>query len=206
MTTRPRRLHAYLETLPDGMRSFPRCQVRGEVLDSTLEWLADVDGELSPALRDWVRSHRPLGKAMEWIPEVLLNGVFLDVADQGYPSDQSCLDDVYRRQREVYKTAFYRALLMVLSPTLLTMGAADRWKAYRRGTELKIDKWDKAGTRRVTTATLFHPPGLYTTLNVASLAQALVAAIDAAGARDAKLELLPEGTPGETRFRLLYSA
>ena len=58
----------------------------------------------------------------------------------------------------------------------------------------------------MTTATLIHPPGLYTTLNVASLAQALVAAIDATGARDARLELLRDGAPGETRFRLLYSA
>lgn len=206
MTTRPRRLHAYLQTLPDGLRSFPRCQVRGEVLDSTLEWLGDVEGELDPSLRDWVRSHRPLGRAMEWVPEVLLNAVFLDLVDHAYPSDQSCLDDVYRRQREVYKTPFYRAMMMVLSPTLLTMGAADRWKAYRRGTELIVDKWDKAGRTRVTTATLKHPPGLYTKLNVASLAQALVAAIDAAGARDAKLELLADAAPGEARFRLLYNA
>jgi len=199
-------LRAYLESLPEGLRSFPRCQVRGEVLDSTLEWLEEVDGEPDPALQDWVRSHRPLGRAMQWVPEVLLNAVFLDLADQGYPSDESCLHDVYRRQRAVYETTFYRAMMKVLSPTLLTMGAADRWKAYRRGTELVVDKWDKAGARRVTTATLKHPPGLYTKLNVASLAQALVAAIDAAGARDARLELLDELAPGEARFRLTYTA
>lgn len=200
------RLHAYLESLPDGLRSFPQCQVRGEVLDSTLEWLAELEVDLDPSLREGVRTHRPLGRAMRWVPEVLLNAVFLHLADCGYPNDEACLRDVYRRQRMAYETPLYRVVLKVFSPTLLTMGATERWKAYRRGTELKVNKWKKVGAKHVTIATLEHPPGLHTRLNLESLGEALVAAVDAAGARDARLELLDELVPGEARFQLTYSA
>lgn len=203
---RTRYLHTYLASLPDGMRSFPKCQVRGEVLDHTLDWLGEVNGTLDPVLRDWVRSYRPLGRAMEWVPEVLLNCVSLQVADEGYPSGQAWLNDVYRRQRAIYQTPLYRALLLVLSPTLLMMGASDRWKAYRRGSTLAVDKWTKTPAGRKTTATLEHPPGLHTELHLLSLAQALVAAVDASGAKGSKLELLPDSQPGQARFSLTYVA
>lgn len=203
---RTRHLHAYLESLPDGMRSFPKCQVRGEVLDHTLEWLSEVGGTLEPTLRDWVRTYRPLGRAMEWVPEVLLNCVSLAVADEGYPSGEAWLSDVYRRQRKIYETPLYRALLLLLSPTLLTMGAADRWTAYRRGTALIVDKWQKTVGGRQTIATLEHPAGLHTELHLMSLGQAMLAAVDACGAKGAKLELLPDSPRGQARFRLAYSA
>jgi hypothetical protein len=201
-----RHLHAYLASLPDGMRSFPKCLVRGEVLDHTLEWLAEVEGTLDPMLRDWVRTYRPLGRAMQWVPEVLLNCVSLQVADAGYPSGEAWLSDVYRRQRAIYSTPLYRALLLVLSPTLLTMGASDRWKAYRRGSALVVGKWAKTPAGRQTTATLEHPPGLHTDLHLLSLGQALVAAVDACGAKGSKLELAPDSAPGQARFHLTYRA
>lgn len=203
---RTRYLHEYLDALPDGMRSFPKCQVRGEVLDHTLEWLTEVEGTLDPVLRDWVRTYRPLGRAMEWVPEVLLNCVSLQVADAGYPSGEAWLNDVYRRQRKVYETPLYRALLFVLSPTLLTMGAADRWKAYRRGTSLVVEKWTKTAQGRRTTAILEHPAGLYTQLHLLSLGQAIVAAVDASGAKNSKLELSPDSPPGQARLCLTYDA
>ncbi len=203
---RTRYLQTYLESLPEGMRSFPKCQVRGEVLDHTLDWLSEVGGTLDPVLRDWVRTYRPLGRAMEWVPEVLLNCVSLSVSDQGYPSGEAWLSDVYRRQRAIYQTPLYRAFLLVISPTLLTMGAADRWKAYRRGSALVVDKWTKTITGRQTTATLEHPAGLHTELHLLSLGQALVAAVDACGAKGSKLELMPDSPPGQARFRLTYSA
>jgi hypothetical protein len=203
--SRRERLYAYLESLPDGLRSFPRCQVRGEVLDETLLWLEEVESSPDPVLKEWIRRHRPLGQAMEWIPEVLLNAVSLQIIDDGYPSDESWLNEVYRRQKAVYRTPLYRAMVMVLSPTLLTMGVRDRWTAYRRGSELAVDKWKREGDRRLTTATLRHPAGLHTEVHLLSLGQALVAAVDACGAKESRLELLDEETtPGEARYRLSY--
>jgi hypothetical protein len=201
------RLHAYLDSLPDGLRSFPQCQVRGEILDSTLDWLAEVEASPDARLRDALARFRAGGAAAEWIPEVLQNAVSLQIIDDGYPSDESWLNEVYRRQKMVYRTPLYRALLMVLSPTLLTMGAQDRWAAYRRGSELVVDKWTRQGTRRQTTATLFHPAGLHTEVLLLSLGQALVAAVDACGAAASRLELLAEETrPGAARYRLSYEA
>ncbi|HJL18100.1 MAG TPA: hypothetical protein RMH99_20725 [Sandaracinaceae bacterium LLY-WYZ-13_1] len=202
-----RRLFAYLESLPAGARSFSECRVRGEVLDATLEWLAEVESAPDPVLEDWLQSQRPMGKALEWIPEVLLNAVSLQIVDDGYPSDESWLNEVYRRQRAVYQTPLYRALLLVLSPTLLTMGAQDRWKAYRTGSELVVDRWTREGSRRLTTATLRYPPGLHTETHLLSLGEAIHAAVDACGARESRLELLSaQSRPGEARLRLSYEA
>lgn len=203
---RRHRLYAYLESLPDGMRSFPQAQVRGEVLDATIEWLEEIESAPDPILRDWIRSSRPMGRSVEWIPEALLNAVSLQIIDDGFPSDESWLNEVYRRQRKVYHTPLYRAVLMVLSPTLLTMGAGDRWKAYRKGSALSVDKWARDGDRRVSIATLRYPAGLHTDVHVRSLATVLVAAVDACGAKETKMDLLEESRPGEARFRMSYRA
>ena len=199
-------LTRYLSALPEGMDSFAECRVKGNVLDEVLAWLAAVEGSPHPALEAALRTHRPLGRSLEWVPEVLINAVSLQIADAGYPSDQSWLDEVYRRQREAYRTPIYKALMLVLSPTLLTMGARDRWRAYRVGTELAIERWTKTPTGRVATATLHHPPALYSRLNVLSLGVAMVAAIDACGAENTQLELEEDAPEGQSRFRLSYRA
>ena len=206
MLRRRKRLHAYLESLPDGPSSFAGAQVRGEVLDATLEWLSEIESSPDPMLRDWIRRFRPLDRSLAWIPEALLNAVSVQIIDDGYPSDDAWLNDVYRRQRKVYATPLYKALLMVLSPTLLTMGAGERWKAYRKGSDLVVDKWTREGDRRVSTATLRHPAGLHMEVHVRSLGTALVAAVDACGAKETKLELLDDSRPGEARFRMSYRA
>lgn len=197
----------YLATLPDGMRSYPRALVKGNVLDETLAWLEEIGAPPDPALVGAIRSARPLGHTAEWVPDVLVNALSLQIADVAFPSGAAWLDAVYRRQRAVYATPVYRALMLVLSPTLLTMGAKDRWAAYRRGSELVVDRWNKAEAgRRVTTGTLRHPPGLYAELHIRGFAHAILAAVDACGARDSTMELLSESEPGAARFRVTYRA
>ena len=206
MSFRNRRLHTYLASLPAGPRSFPSCQVKGNVLDETLNWLAEVEGSIDPAIEGWLSDARPLGRTREWVPEALLNAISLSVIDAGYPSDESWVLDVHRRQLEAYRTPLYRALLMVLSPTLLTMGASDRWKAYRQGSTLVVDKWQKTPEGRAATATLRYPPGLHTEVLLLALGQALLAAVDACGARGSRLEMAPGSGPGESRFFLTYES
>lgn len=204
MSFRNRRLHTYLGSLPDGPRSFPSCVVKGNVLDETLNWLAEVEGAVDPVLEPWLREARPLGRTREWVPEALLNAVSLSVIDAGYPSDESWVYDVHRRQLEAYRTPLYRALLLLLSPTLLTMGASDRWKAYRKGSSLVVDKWQKTPEGRFATATLTYPPGLHTEVLLLGLGQALLAAVDACGARGSRLEMVAGDQAGETRYLLSY--
>jgi hypothetical protein len=203
---RSHHLDEYLERLPNGLRSFPEAQIRGEVLDDVLLWLDEMEAPIHPHLHDLIRAYRPLGRAMKWVPEVLENALFLQVVDEGYPSEESIVQAVYRRQRAVFNTTLYRALMLILSPTLLMMGASDRWKAFRRGSELSVDRWTNTPTGRITTATLRHPPGLYHRLHLLTIGEMMRAAIDACGAKDSKLELLEEQRPGETRFAMSYRA
>jgi hypothetical protein len=169
-----------------------------------LEWLEEVGAPLDPRLEPELRSLRPFGQTRGWVPEVVNNAVSLN-ARLAFASDEAWIRALYDRQREVYRRPLYRALLMVLSPTLLMMGAADRWKAYRRGSELVVDRWRRAGSGRVTTGAIVHPPGLYTPLMLRGHASTLHAAIDAAGAKDSAVELLEaESEPGHARYRLSY--
>lgn len=193
-------LETYLSGLPAGLSSFPDCVVKSNVLDEVLAWLSEVEGgvpsSLAPAL-----SRVSSG----WVPETLINALSLHIADVGYPTGESWVNSVYRRQRAVYQTPLYRAVMIVLSPTLLMMGATDRWKAYRRGTKLAVDRWQNRGHRRETIGSIHHPRGLYADLNLQSLGQAFLAAVDSCGARDAQVEII-EYAGDATRFRLSYLA
>lgn len=197
-------LDDYLRSLPSGFASFPRAQCKGNILDEQLEWIEQARVPIDPRLEGAMRSARPFGRPMEWVPEVLINATSLN-ARLGYPSDAAWAQALYDRQREVYRRPLYRALMMVMSPTLLTMAASDRWGAYRRGTELAIDRWKKAGAARATMGTLRYPHGLYTPMLLRGLANTLRSAIDAAGAKRSVVELVEaEGGPGEARYRMSY--
>ncbi len=199
-------LDAYIAALPEGLRSFPRVQIRGNVLDEQLEWLREVGAPMDPRVAAAVRSAQPVGRSMEWVPEVLSNAISLN-AYAAYPSEVAWTKAVYERQQRIFRTPLYRALMLVLSPTLMTMGAQQRWGAYRRGTELAVEKWQKAGATMLTHATLRFPPGVYTPMLLRGLGGMLRAAIEAAGAKDAALELLEaESEPGAARYRLSYRA
>jgi hypothetical protein len=198
-------LEEYLATLPDGLSSFPQARLRGEILDFVMDWLQEIEEPLPAVLRDPVRYYRPFGRAAKWVPEVLECAISLHIATVGYPTGQSWLDEVYRRQRKVYQTPLYRALLIMLSPTLLTMVATERWRAFRKGSELKMDRWTTTPTGRFTTATLRYPPGLHTELTLRSLGEMMVAAIDSCGAKETKYELTEE-IKGEARFSMSYVA
>jgi hypothetical protein len=197
-------LDEYIRSLPEGFASFPGAQVKGNVLDEMLEWAASVGAPLDARLEPELKRLRPFGQTRDWVPEVVNNAVSLSVR-LAYPSDDAWLRALYEHQRAVYRRPLYRALLMVLSPTLLTMGAADRWKAYRRGSELVVDRWNRTGNGRSTTGAIVHPAGLYTPLMLRGHALTLRAAIDAAGARNSRVELLErESEPGHARYRLSY--
>lgn len=199
-------LDEYLASLPDGLRAFPRAEVKGNVLDEQLAWLDEVGVKLDPRIAPALRRAQPLGRSMEWVPEVLINAVSIN-AMEAYPSQAAWIRAVYDRQTAYYRTPLYRALLLVMSPTLLTMGAARSWAAYRKGSSLEVDKWHKEGESRITFGTLHHPAGLHMLLNLRGFAGTLHAAIDAAGAKESEVELLEaESVPGEARYRLSYRA
>lgn len=197
-------LEAYLESLPAGLDSFPEARCKGAILDEQLEWLNEAGVQLAPVLADAVRRARPYGEPSSWVPEVLINAISLD-ARRAYTNDGAWIETVYDRQRRVYRRPLYRALLLVMSPTLLTMAAGERWGSYRQGSKLEIERWKRDGSARSTVGTLRYPAGLHTPLLLRGLAQTLRSAIDAAGARQSTVELLEaESTPGAARYALAY--
>lgn len=161
---------------------------------------------MDPRIASALRLARPMGRTLEWTPEVLSNAISLN-ARRGYANDDAWLRAVYERQRRVYRTPLYRALMLVLSPTLMTMGAQRRWGAYRKGTELIVEKWRGEKGENVTYGMLRYPVGLYDSLMLRGFTSTLRAAIDAAGAKDSAVEFLEaESIPGQARYRVSYRA
>ncbi|MFW5689361.1 MAG: hypothetical protein ACOC1U_07310 [Spirochaetota bacterium] len=59
-------------------------QVRGEVLDSSLDWLAELESATDPAPREAIEHARPGGKTVDWVPETLINALSSQIVDDGY--------------------------------------------------------------------------------------------------------------------------
>jgi hypothetical protein len=82
--------------------------------------------------------------------------------------------------RALLRAPLYRVLFAVLSPERLLNGAAQRWHAFRQGTELVTLEKGRGFAR----LELTFPPGLHSDLTLYLLAAAFEAAIDCTGARE----------------------
>jgi hypothetical protein len=175
---------SYLETLPDGERSYPECQVKASVLRSSLdERPFGRDVPLPPALRALVDHPPPVSV---FIPEVLFNCTMLAVHEVHFPPplDAGYLDWVYERNVRLLKAPLYRALFLVLSPERLLVGLEKRWASFRRGSELRLVRQEP----RDIELHILTPPHLYPTLVAQGMMQALRAALTCAGGRSVRAD------------------
>lgn len=189
---------AYIEQLPDGLDSYPDCRARLQVFMVFLErvprhrWTPDFAAAIEPYL-DVADS--------AWVPEVLCSTITLMVRDQ-LRSDDALVKLAYEESVALYHKPLYRALMMVLSPTLVAMGTAKRWAASHRGSELAVEKWDRNKDDTVIHLELRHPPGLFLNLHHLAYGEALRAAA-AVTRTTACVEV--ESLPTVGRYRVSYS-
>lgn len=200
--TRYPRAAAYLEALPDGLDSFPQCQVQLTVFDSIRFAVEDVDvdvGVLPGALAEFFRGETGKG----WVPEVLCQAANLVFADS--VGESAYLQWSYENAVRLYKKPVLRHLMKLLSPTLVVMGAPRRWGAVRRGTELAVEPARTIDGRMVTYGEVTAPTGLMTRPFCEAVAEAFRAGLDGAHGRDGSVEL--EAFDGATaRYRVGWGA
>jgi hypothetical protein len=193
-------LDAYLRQVPDGFDSFPTCSIKASVIrDALSSKPLDDDPALPAPIRAFVQSPPPVSSL---VPEVLSNAMLLTLYDVHFSTlgRQAMWDWLHATTYQLLRTPLYRILFAVLSPERLLTGVAQRWQAFRRGSELTItDK--KEGFARLR---LVYPAGLHTDLTVFLLSAAFRAAIDCSGARAVRVEI--EGRSlTETVFACHYS-
>lgn len=184
----------YLEGLGGDLGAHPDCQTSTEFfldINSSFPDLIDHPS-LSPRLRE--AFHLPWD-GQDWMPSVLVVTLLTMVRDEVHRSDDAFLDWNFRRQLRIYQKPVFRALMFLLSPTLLFIGAARRWKNFHRGSELKL-----TGDKKRADLRLVFPEGLYSRAFQVSLVAAFRAALQASKALDPEVELLSTGKT-ESRYQ-----
>lgn len=199
-TARYPTLDAYLDQVPRGFDSFPSCLIKASVIRDALnnKPLAD-DPSLPAPIRAFLQNPPPVSSR---VPEVLSNAMLLTLYDVhfGALGRQAAWDWMHAATYKLLRTPLYRILFAVLSPERLLSGLAQRWQAFRRGSELIMtDK--NAGSARLK---LVFPAGLHTDLTLDLLSAAIQAAIDCSGARSVNVEVQARSA-GEAVFACRWS-
>jgi hypothetical protein len=189
----PSSVNKYLDTLPSGAASYPECVVKASVLRNALvSRQLGREVELPPTIRKLVDDPPTVG---EWISEVHFNAAMLAIREVHF--NPRTLDDyrawVYEQNHKLLGTPLYRVLFLLVSPDRLLSGIEKRWGAFRRGSEIQVV--DRA--KNVVQLRLRYPAFLYPSLTVQAMMVAFQAAMDHAGARQARV-VIASSTSTET--------
>lgn len=192
------RVAAYERSLPDGLGSYPQCRVRTVVVRASVDRFPGVLGRagVDPGFSEQVGSHVARD---EWMPETLAVALALLCRDAEFSGDDAFLNWHYELSSEIFKQRLYRALMYVVSPTLVVLGAQKRWGAFRQGSTLSAKV-----TRNEGEASLEFPSHLYPELTLRGFGEAFQAALVAARARGPSVELI-DVTPRSARWTMRWT-
>jgi hypothetical protein len=188
------RARAYLAALPNGFDTFPKCRARGEVYDDVRLHFPELgqDPTLPQPVIDFFKGRYE----KEWMPEVLGQVVNLMIRDAALPSDEAVLKWSYETSTRFFCDSPFRLLVRLLSPTLLVMGATQRWTAVHEGTELKTTPAARTDGVSRTTGRLTFPEGLFPELFLRGLALAFQVAVESARATEVSTRLASFSSTG----------
>jgi hypothetical protein len=179
-------LAAYLSALPAGLASHPQCQVKGSVLRGLFEStpVPFPRAILPPQLVSLV-DDPPL--PTDWISEV--HFVALMTAHESQLTASAHERWVYERNQRLLRSPLYAVLFRVVGPSRVFSGMANRWRAFRRWTELtRIDQGDRHAA-----VELRYPTNLYSESALVNVCGAFRAVFDASGATSSHVRVTFHG-------------
>jgi hypothetical protein len=196
------RAAAYVASLPEGLSSFATCWMNRHVLERVSEDFPDLGaGEaLPPAIADFF-ANRVAGN---WITEATGNAIYLMIRDHCFGDDASFRAWNQKNIDRLIHNPIFRAIMVLLSPSLVVMGAAKRWGSFHQGTEMKTEPMGQAGARMQVRGTLTYPPGLYDDLLLQLHCSTFLAALAAAHAGEPEVRL-GHVTPGKAEYLASWS-
>lgn len=169
------RVARYLAAVPGGLDGHPGCAVSRQVFEPYRRdhgALASASG-----LPRRVRALYAAGAALpELLPEVEFQAAFLAARDAYAGTDEAFCRWVGAISTEMFDRPVLRTLMRLVSPSLVVLGAARRWTAFHRGSELSTEPQEPIGDRSRSLATLRYPEALFPEF----FAQALAASFEAA--------------------------
>ncbi len=218
---------AYLSGLPDGLASYPDCQVKAVFLPSVLDDypLRSVTGgaqsfrrrggEARPALLeegDLERSPvidqlppvladlvRSPPPSSAWLPQVHFRCILRAILDLYFQGDEAAMAAwSYGSQKKLLGGPLYRVMFALLSPERVVQLAPQRWGHFHRGLSMHVDIHPQQ-----VEGTLRYPPNIYRRLDHELSLAGIRAVIELAGGRDVRLEIL-ETSPTQGRSRITW--
>jgi hypothetical protein len=188
----------YVGTLPHNLESFAGCDTRNTLFEAHVRDFSQCAAEPSlPAQLSDLLSGRLADR--RWVPEVVFQAATLVVRDLAFQDDATFYRWIFATSQEMFDKPLLRTLMKLVSPSLTVLGAAKRWSAFHQGSEVFPGSVEIVNGRSMTTMALRYPEGLFPRTFLVGLEQAFLAALMAARAKDARVEL-GAVEPGQARF------
>jgi len=188
---------AYLASLPQGPASFPSCRMNRHVLEHVGADFPDLVTELdAPSAVVDVFTARVNG---DWITEATGNVIYLMIRDRFFRDDAAFRAWNQQNIDRLVRNPVFRAIMVLLSPSLVVMGAAKRWGSFHQGTEMKTEPMGQAGGRMQVRGSLTYPEGIYDRRLLELHCSTFLAALVAARATEPDVKL-GAVTPGRAEY------
>ncbi len=177
-------MEEYLSELPHGLDSYPEYVQKASVYRKV--FTPKLTEKFAPLLPDKLRQllAEPL-PVTAWIPEVFGNALLLVLFENHFLDESRWIAEALETARALFLGPMYRSMMMLLSPELIIQRAPSRWEALHRGIELSAS----ISTESVASLRLRFPPRLVPRVVALVYGPAFQAALEAAGARDARCVL-----------------
>jgi hypothetical protein len=174
-------LAQYLEDLPGGLEAYAQVQAAA---DYALRLRASAPQLMqAPTLPEELRRRLSAPwRAGQWIPCTSVVMMSLLLRDRLCTDEAAYRHVIFERCRQQFAQPMYRALMFVLSPSLVLMGSAKRWSSFYSQSTLTPSKMrDKSAT-----LTLTYPDRLFPEPWLEANGIGFCAAISCAGAKEPK--------------------
>lgn len=191
-------MDAYIESLPNGLASYPGCQQKAQVVRQFLPLTErrKLEGLGPPEITAIIDEPPP---ATAWVPEVHATAIYLALRDT-MKSDDEFIDYAREMNRSLVSSPMYRILFAFVSPERVVRGAASRWGQMHRGTELH--------PRRVSTNDavfrLTTPPNAVPEILARAYSTAYQTAVELSGGSNVTCQVAEGGPTGWT-FNLKWT-
>ena len=188
---------AYVATLPDGLASFSACRMNRHVLAHVGIDFPDLFAETDapPLVMDFFKGRTP----GDWINEATGNAIYLMIRDRYFGDDSSFRSWNQTNIERLVRNPVFRAIMVLLSPSLVVMGAGKRWGSFHQGTEMKTESMGQAGGRMQVRGRLTFPEGLYNRLLLELHCSTFLAALVVARATEPEVRLVGVA-PGQAEY------
>lgn len=181
------RTRAYLDQLPSGLRSFPRCLAKASVVRSVYAFSEQPIVGLPAALQQLLDVPPP---SSSWIPQCHALALIVAMIEARRLEGEGEGAWVRAAATHLFASPMYKILMWAATPNLVFRTASVRWAAFFRGTALRSEVAEATARLSLEApAKLFHR----------DLAEIFVHVIDAAvnytkdGAAAATIELAQFG-------------